>query len=82
MRHAMLVNLFFILLLVGNVFDFFSHTEDWTPSVPTIIVSSIVIISLYVYMYKTPDRNVVPLKKVKDLIPSEEYSKLIKRGPR
>lgn len=82
MRPAMLFNLLAIFMLVGNILDLFQQQNDWTPNVPTIIVSTIVIIILYIYMWKTPDRNVVRLKTIKPRISEEEYTKLKQRGPR
>lgn len=82
MRPAMLFNLLAIFMLVGNILDLFQQQNDWTPNVPTIIVSTIVIIILYIYMWKTPDRNVVRLKKIKPHISEKEYLKLKQRGPR
>ena len=76
MRVAMIFNMLAIFMFVGNILDYFAQQEDWSPSIPSIIISGIFIIILSLYMIKTPDRGVVPLYKVKPHLTPEQYKTL------
>lgn len=76
MRLAMVFNMVAIFMFIGNLLDFFTEQEDWSPSIPSMIISGVFIIGLSIYMMKTPDRWVVPLYRVKPLTTPEEYERL------
>lgn len=80
MRVAMVFNMVAIFMFVGNVLDYFQQQEDWSPSIPSIVISGIFIVMLSIYMMKTPDRAVVPLYRVKPLVTEEQYTKLKTKG--
>lgn len=80
MRIAMIFNMLAIFMFVGNVLDYFQGQEDWSPSLPSIIISGIFIAIFSLYILKTPDRAVVPLHKVKPLVTTEQYKKLKTKG--
>lgn len=72
----MVFNMLAIFMFIGNILDYFVQQEDWSPSIPSILISGAIIIILSVYMAKTPDRFVVPLYRVKPLVTPEQYKEL------
>lgn len=76
MRIAMIFNMIAVFMFVGNILDYFTQQEDWSPSIPSIIISGVAIIFISIYMVKTPDRWVVSLQRVKPLVTQEEYERL------
>lgn len=76
MRIAMIFNMIAVFMFIGNLLDYFTQQEDWSPSIPTMVISGVAIIVISIYMVKTPDRWVVALHRVKPLVSDEEYERL------
>lgn len=72
----MVFNMIAIFMFIGNILDYFQQHEDWSPSLPSILISGIFIIILTIYMHRTPDRFVIPLYRVKPLVTPEQYKTL------
>lgn len=80
MRLAMVFNMVAIFMFVGNILDYFQQQEDWSPSMPSIIISGVLIVILSTYMMRTPDRAVVALYRVKPYVTTEQYKELKTKG--
>lgn len=76
----MIFNMLAIFMFVGNVLDYFQGQEDWSPSLPSIIISGVFIVIFSLYMLKTPHRAVVALYRVKPLVTTEQYKELKTKG--
>lgn len=81
MRFSMFLSLLTAGFVLVNVIDLFSNDPGFTDDVPSIIVGSVIFIALIIYMFKTPDKNFVPLRKVKNHLPDDLYQDLKKKGP-
>lgn len=81
MRFSMFLSLLTAAFVLANVIDIFSKDPGFTADVPSIITGALIFVVLIVYMFKTPDKNFVPLHKVKDHLPQDLYEELKKKGP-
>lgn len=82
MRYSMLLGMITATLFLGNVLDllFRHHNPAGISLLFAFIWLSCSILLLW-HMFRTPDKNFVPLYRVKEHLPPEVYKELSKKGP-
>jgi len=82
MRRSLLFFVVAITILIGNLIDlFFNNLHDPVGNIVAASVAIIVAAWLLEHMWRTPDRNFVPLSKVKKYLPEELIKDFKKKGP-
>lgn len=77
----MLLGLTTATLFLANVLDFFVGSNTQTLNLVFGLFWLACTVGLAWHMFRTPDRNFVPIYRIKEYLPEDVYNEIKKKGP-